>query len=651
MATELAAAYITLIPSLKGAQATIAKQLGGIDTSGAGKTMGAKAGVGFATGLLSVGAIAGAAASVTSAAMNAISSAMDGAIKRTDTMNNFPKVMQNMGYSAVDAEKSIKIMSDRLIGLPTSLNGMTGLVQQLAPLTSGLDEATNIGLAFNDMLLASGKGTEDQNRAMYQYVQFLGKGTVDLQSWRTLQEVMPGQLNQIAQALLGPTANTQTLYDAIKSGALTMDDFNSAMLDLDANGANGFASFSQQAKDATKGIGTSLSNVKISVERAMAGVFDAIGRENIADAIGSIVPIIGGIGNVFVTMVNMVKASGLGETIGKAFDSMKTALEPFVSQLAPILMQFFGAVLNFLNFIIPPIMTVVTVILSIVIPVVEGLIFIVSGVLNGIVDAVNWCVANVKSPWEVFAGFMQWVWGSVLSACEGFITWCVDAFASAVSNIQGAWNSIVGFFQWIWDSLSSSASNAVSNVVNCVSGLPGQIMGFFHGAGSWLWDAGSNIMQGLLDGISSAFESVKDFVSGIGSWIAEHKGPKAYDLALLIPNGQWIMQSLAKGLEKGFPDVRNTLASLTDDIASTRFDGAMAVSFAPETSLLRSKSAIIQAQGQDGSVATKQPIYVTAEVTSVLDGQKVGYGTAKYVKEKNDFEETRRNRIGGVVSV
>ena len=158
-------------------------------------------------------------------------------------------------------------------------------------------------------------------------------------------------------------------------------------------------------------------------------------------------------------------------------------------------------------------------------------------------------------------------------------------------------------------------------------------------------------MQGLLDGISGAFESVKDFVSGIGQWIAEHKGPKAYDLALLIPNGQWIMQSLAKGLEKGFPDVRNTLSSLTDDIASTRLDGAMAVSFAPETSMLRSQSAIVQPQGQNGSVETKQPIYVTAEVTSVLDGQKVGYGTAKYVKEKNDFEETRRNRIGGVVSV
>ena len=651
MATELAAAYITLIPSLKGARATIAKQLGGIDTSGAGKTMGTKAGGGFAKGLLGVGAIAGAAASITSAAMNAISSAMDGAIKRTDTMNNFPKVMQNLGYSATDAEKSIKTMSDRLIGLPTSLDSMTGMVQQLAPLTGGLDSATNIGLAFNDMLLASGKGTEDQTRAMQQYTQMLGKGTVDLQSWRTLQEVMPGQLNQVAQALLGPTANSQALYDALKDGTLSMDEFNNAILDLDANGANGFASFSEQAKDATKGIGTSLTNIKTATERAISGVLDAIGQDTISNAFGSIIPIIGGIGNVFVTMVNMVKASGLGETIGKAFDSMKTALGPVVSQLGPILMQFFGAVLNFLNFIIPPIMTVVTVILSIVIPAVEGLFFIVSGIINGIVAVFSGAVAFIQGVWGGIVGFFQGIWNGICAVFSAVGEWFGGVFGSAASAIQGIWSGITGFFQGIWDALSNAAGGAVNNVTGFISGLPGTIMGFFSDAGQWLWDAGSNIMSGLLSGIKSAFETVKNFVSGIGTWIAEHKGPKAYDLALLVPNGQWIMQSLAKGLEAGIPDVKNTLASLTDDIASTRFDEAMAVSFAPETSMLRSQSAIAQPQGKNGSVETKQPIYVTAEVTSVLDGQKVGYGTAKYVKEKNDFEETRRNRIGGVVSV
>lgn len=55
-------------------------------------------------------------------------------------------------------------------------------------------------------------------------------------------------------------------------------------------------------------------------------------------------------------------------------------------------------------------------------------------------------------------------------------------------------------------------------------------------------------------------------MSGIGSWIAEHKGPKAYDLKLLVPNGQWIMQGLGEGLQKGLPSVQGILSDVTDSI-------------------------------------------------------------------------------------
>ena len=43
-------------------------------------------------------------------------------------------------------------------------------------------------------------------------------------------------------------------------------------------------------------------------------------------------------------------------------------------------------------------------------------------------------------------------------------------------------------------------------------------------------------------------------------------------------------------------------------------------------------------------------VYVTAEVTSNLDGRKVGYGTAAYVQEKNDYDNKRRSRIRGELS-
>ncbi|PVV35674.1 hypothetical protein, partial [Bifidobacterium bifidum] len=68
------------------------------------------------------------------------------AIARADQMNNFPKVMKNLGSSSEDAAASITTISSALDGLPTTSSAMTGMVQQLAPLTSKLDQATNIAL-------------------------------------------------------------------------------------------------------------------------------------------------------------------------------------------------------------------------------------------------------------------------------------------------------------------------------------------------------------------------------------------------------------------------------------------------------------------------------------------------------------------------
>ena len=69
MATELASAYITLMPSLKGAQARIASELSGVDATGAGRIVGGTLSEGISSGV-SAGAkrTAGALSSVASLA-------------------------------------------------------------------------------------------------------------------------------------------------------------------------------------------------------------------------------------------------------------------------------------------------------------------------------------------------------------------------------------------------------------------------------------------------------------------------------------------------------------------------------------------------------------------------------------------------------
>ena len=224
--------------------------------------------------------------------IGAITSNLDSAINRVDVINNFPKVMESLGFSTDEAAASIKTISSRLDGLPSTLNGVVGDVQKLTAtmgnLNKGMVNATSLGLALNDMFLAGGKGTEAASNAMEQYNQMLAQGKPDMQSWRSILNAAPGQLKQLAKTLLGATANQQDLYEALQQGNISFDQMNEAIVRLDREGGDGFDSFERQARSATGGIGTAMENVQNRISKAIAKVIEAIGSENIANAINGI---------------------------------------------------------------------------------------------------------------------------------------------------------------------------------------------------------------------------------------------------------------------------------------------------------------------------------------------------------------------------
>lgn len=274
----------------------------------------------------------GAAAAIGTTLTGSIGSA----VSRVDTLNNFPRIMANLGYSASDAAKSAKKLSEKLRGLPTSLQDIMPLVQQIAPLTGSLDEATNVGLAFNNMLVASGKSTADQSRAMQQYTQMLATGKVDMLSWKTLMEVMPAQMNQLAESLLGAGKSGFDLYDALRDGKLTMEDVNKAMVKLNDEGSGKFASFAKQAKDASKGIQTAWTNLKTRITGAMASIIQAIGPEKISGALDRVGAAIGKIGDAFDKAASGPGSKAFSATIGHIASLMPmvgAAITPLLTKL------------------------------------------------------------------------------------------------------------------------------------------------------------------------------------------------------------------------------------------------------------------------------------------------------------------------------
>lgn len=299
------------------------------------------------------GAIIGIVSSVTSRALDAISGSIASAVNRVDTIANFPKIMSSIGYSADDARATIERLSAGIDGLPTSLDAIVGSVQKIAPVSGSLATATDVALAFNNALLAGGKSQEVMNSAFEQYSQMLSTGRVDMQSWKILAQAMPGQLNQIAKALLGANANQADLYKAMQSGVITFDQFNNAIVSLNNEGLPGYASFAEQARISTESIDTAWTNVQNRINKAVAKIIDHIGQANIAGAINDFSSSFSGIADTVITYLDPVistvgsfmdqlQNNGAITSFGDALNALKDVFDSTIGLIGDLITTFTG---------------------------------------------------------------------------------------------------------------------------------------------------------------------------------------------------------------------------------------------------------------------------------------------------------------------
>jgi tape measure domain-containing protein len=453
---DVARGSVLLTPKFDNLTGSITEQLNGAfsGASAIGSKAGVQTGTNFSSGLSAkVGAVAGLVSTITSKAFTAISNSLGSAISRVDTMNNFPKVMKNLGYSSQEAEASIKKMSASIDGLPTSLPGLTSMVQQLAPLCGSLDEATNIGIAFNDMCLASGASTADVSRAMQQYSQILSKGKPELQDWKTLQEVMPGQLNQVAKALIGPTANSKDLYNALKDGSITMDDFNAAVLKLDQEGVDGFASFAQQAKDSTQGIGTALDNISNRVAKAVQTIINAFGAENISGAINAFSGSFGKTADAIATVIY-----GIKDVVSKGVSGIASVFGQIKSALPS---GFLDGIVNAFNQLAPAIAPAITA-FTLLLPAMGGM------------QKVFGIVSGFKSLGAALSAVAGGPVGLVIAAIAAVVVGLAALYNTNedVRNaINSAWSGIQSAAAQVWPYIQQAVATACSVVQSIIQAV------------------------------------------------------------------------------------------------------------------------------------------------------------------------------------
>lgn len=264
---------------------------------------------------------------------------MDDAITRVDTMNNFPNVMKNLGIGAEDAQKSINKMSEKLKGLPTSLDAGARAVQRFTSKNEDVGKSTDMFLALNNALLAGGASADIQKSALEQISQAYAKGKPDMVEWRSLLTAMPAQANQLGKAF---GMSSDELGEALRTGSISMDQFMDQVMKLNKQGVAGFDNFEVQARRATGGISTAVTNAKTAIVRGVGNIVNAFNKPLENTVFGSLSGLISGVGSKAESALTMVanlisgKISGFdfGNTIGQTITNVIIKIKENLPRIA-----------------------------------------------------------------------------------------------------------------------------------------------------------------------------------------------------------------------------------------------------------------------------------------------------------------------------
>ncbi len=258
---------------------------------------------------------------------------IDNAISRLDTLNNYAKTMGNLGVSSDDANASLTRLSEALVGLPTTMDDAALAVQRFTSANGNVKASTEMFIALNNAILAGGASAQAQASALEQLSQAYAKGKPDMMEWRTAMQAMPAQLKQIAISMGYVSADQ--LGEALRSGAVSMNQFMVELTKLNKEGVNGFSSFEEQAKNSTGGVQTAMTNVKTAITRGLADIMNAIGQSNIAaffngiaSAINKVVPYV-----VAFTKVIMTAVAALAGLFGKTLNTQLSTTTSAISSV------------------------------------------------------------------------------------------------------------------------------------------------------------------------------------------------------------------------------------------------------------------------------------------------------------------------------
>ena len=520
---------------------------------------------GSLTGAITLGNVA---AKVISKTFSELSSNMDGAIKRFDTLQNFPKVMKNFGVSSEEASESVNRISDSIQGLPTSLDQAVGGVQNLFMVTKDLKEAENLFTTINDSAMVFANGSSEAvDRFIYAFKQAMSAGKVSAQDFNQMNEAIPGLMDKVAEKMGMTYIQLKT---GLSDGSISIEDFNNSLKLLDSEGVGSMEAMRDAAFDATGGIGTALQNLRNRIARGLTEVIGAL-DEALADY--------GGIAGVINKLSK--KIADTLTSIGKALKTIDfQKVLSTIKVIAPIILTLAGYFLT-LNSAIKGVSMVtqgVSAVMGLLSSSFALPIAIIVGVIAAIVllynkcewfrDLVNSVIENLKPLFQSLWDMLKPMFDSLIAAIqqiwvvlEPILKVILTSVVNTINFIITIITDVIKVITW----LINKFNEAKSKVSNATSGIRNAVVGGFSEMLSKVKNIGKNIIDGLIGGITGGAQKLYNKCKEVGkkalNKIKETLGIHSPSTEFAMV-GKFSMLGFEKGLMDMQPEIDKAINSM-----------------------------------------------------------------------------------------
>lgn len=571
MATELGQAYVQIMPSAKGIQGSITKQLSP-EASSAGTSAG-----GLLGGNL-VGAMAGiiAAAKIGQTITDGIKASLSEGADLQQSMGGIETLFKN----SADTVKKYANEAYKTTGLSANayMENVTGfsasLLQSLGGDTAKAADVAN--MAMVDMADNSNKMGTSMESIQYAYQGFAKSNYTMLDN---LKLGYGGTKSEMERLLADAEKLTGVKYDMSN-----LSDVYSAIHAIQGQiGITGTT-----AKEAEQTFTGSLSAMKASASNLLGKLalgesikpsLDQLLSTTKTFVVGNFLPMLG---NIF---------SGFGDIIAYTFTDIFPKIGAYFQENGPQLLET-GAQLyqnlvlgiiqnipqllttagqiitNFVEYILQNLPTILQTGVQLLLNLVDGIIQNLPAIVDAAVQATTNFLSMLSQNLPTVLQKGIEILGSLVTGIIQKLPDIVNSAGEILTTLANAIKDNLPKVVELGVELLQSIVDGILSVIDKVGDTAGEIGDKLISSleNIDLFGAGSAIMDGFLEGLQSAWEGVKSFVGDIAQWIKDHKGPISYDRKLLIPAGNAIMDGLNSGLQEQFKNVKSTVTGMADEL-------------------------------------------------------------------------------------